>query len=164
MSKKLNTFASAIGNPQNTHIFTLVIPELSGLEVLIQSTSLPQEKLRKMTLHFQGEPISWPTVPEYEHNWSCKIPESEGAIVFRKYVAAREAIWNSQLGSLVFPLRGDIKIEMRDLNQVAVLGKILHGCWIMGLDNIEVDSSDPTKILTWSPTWHYDWSENLVLK
>lgn len=160
MSLRQAKFAEVLGNPLNTHNFLIRSKLLEGIEILVKSTTFPTEKMRNYTLHYLGETILYPAIPESSGTWACTIPESEAAIVFKKAVYEKGLIWNQKAGLLVPGVKTEIEVVSRDLQDKELFSVILHGAWIVGKDPVSVDNSSATVNWSWNLSFNYDWIED----
>ena len=141
MSNKTQAFLSVLGNPQNTHNFQVTVPQLSGIEILVSSTSFPTEKLRTITMYFQGEPVRFPTIPENEGIWNCGIPESESAKVFGRFMQHRGLIYNQRTGSFLPPVRQVIRVAARDLADNECFAVKMHGAFFIQRNAVDLENN-----------------------
>jgi len=165
MSTKQAQFAKVLGNPQNTHNFIIRAGKLlEGLEVLVQAASFPTEKMREYTLHYLGETILYPAMPETSGKWNCQIPESESALVFKKAVEQKGAIWQQHSGLLIPVIKTEIEVVSRDLQDVELYSVTLHGCWIVGKEPVAMSNATQTTNWVWDISFNYDWQEDNIIK
>lgn len=162
MSLKLNSFAQIITQPLNIHKFVVDIPGVTTAGIVVSSTSFPSEKLRYVTLHYQGEEIRYPTIPQNDHSWRFKVPESDSGEI-RRQLDSLKSSWNQKTGILLPSLWKAVTVTARDLQENLVFKVILHGAWMIGRDNVELNNSDPTRNWEWDYEMCYQWLEDVDL-
>lgn len=161
MSNKTAKFIAAITNPLTKHNFLVRTPLLEGVDVLVQATAFPSEKLRVLTLYYQGEPIRFPATPENEGTWSCQIPESETAIVFKKMAAEKGLIWKQKDGVLFPGNKTVIEVVARGLKDKELFSVKLHGSFILTRGNVDLSNQEAATGWIWNVTFSYDWIEDV---
>lgn len=161
MSNKQAKFQEVLGNPLNTHNFVIRMPKLLGdLTILVSSTTFPTEKMRAYVLHYMGETIMYPAQPETSGQWSCKVPESESALIFKKTVSLKKLLWNQKTGIPVPAAKTEIEVVARDMADKELFSCILHGCWIIGRDPVGLNNANATSNWEWDIAFNYDWIED----
>lgn len=163
MSLKAATFATTITNPMNTYNFQIVIPGVAdNITLCVQSTSFPARgKTRNVDLYVQGEKVSYPTLPENGGTWSFKIPDSDSGITRQTFKALLDEQYNEVTGEF-FPHKWkNIDVFALDQPGNSVHHVILHGAWIQGQDNINLDASNPGTAWQDTYTFYYNYVENV---
>lgn len=164
MSLKINAFIKKLGNPLTRHNFVVRSPLLGGMEMLVSSTTFPSEQMRDVILYYLGERIKWPTIPENSGVWNANIPEGEDGQVFVALGQQKGILWNQKLGILQPGIKSQIEVVARTVNDAEVFKVVLHGCYIKGPSDIDLDYMDPTQAWRWNWTFSFDWIENIELK
>lgn len=172
MSLKANTFTSFLGNPLNTHNFTVVIPALSDIQILVASTNFPTEQLQEYILWFQGERIKFPSLPTNSGNWTCTMPEGELAKVNNTFNSYMRKVYKQDTGALMFWAfvdKFDIEVYARGLRgtvtdannytDAPVLGVKMVGCFLKGRQDVNLANNAPTTNWVWTLQFSYDYLE-----
>lgn len=160
MSQKVAKMRAAIANPLNTHNFLVNIPEFGEYNFLVQSAALPGVSARSTQLFIAGEPVAWPTVPEYGHVWSCKLPENDAGTMRKLIDQLWAKYWDEKTGKMLVNALNPfqtISVTMRDLNDNPVFSFYLRNAWLEGWDDISLDQSQPATSAVWSLKFHYDY-------
>jgi hypothetical protein len=169
MSRKVNLFRAALGNPLTTHNFLVSCKSLLGTEVpmLVQSTSFPSERIREIVLYYLGERVKYPTIPENSGHWPCTVVDNELGTVFKQTIKAKGLLWEQESG-LVKGLQGglgaDMDVTMRTVNDEEVFSVVMHGCFFLGKDDVSLANNDPTNPFKWNLTFAYDWISDKAKK
>lgn len=166
MSRKIDVFRAALGNPLTRHNFIITIPHLentalSNVQILVQSTSLPSERLRDIILYYLGERIKYPTIPENSGEWSCNIPDNELGLAFETVMKEKGLYWKQKAGILLPGERENVKVTMRTVNDSPVFEVIMHNAYCKGRGDESLNNNDPTAVLSYNITWAYDWIEDV---
>lgn len=86
MSRKIDAFRQALGNPLTVHNFVVRLASVSdmdpNIEIIVQSTSLPSDQLQDVLLHYLGENVKFPTIPSNGGEWAVNIPDNEQGMAF----------------------------------------------------------------------------------
>lgn len=175
MSQKIQAFTQIITTPQNVHNFSLtfeqsgplmpqsLLDEFNAVSVIVQSTSMPSDQMRSTTLYAHGEEIRWPAVPQNSGNWGFNIPESDtgeiGAILQR----LRAELWDSRTGAMSANALQwfNVRVTANDLNSQANFSTLLHGCWLLGRQDVNLSQQDPVQNWKWDYQLRYQWLEVL---
>lgn len=163
MSLKLNAFATIITNPLNIHNFLVDIPGAPNGSIVVASSVFPSEKLREVKLHYQGEEIRYPTIAGNDGIWKVTVPEADSGIVRRELDSLKSKMWNQKTGIFVPQLWKAVTVTARNLQLEPVFKAILHGCWLLGRDQVTLDNSDPTKNWNWDYEFRFQWIEDVDL-
>ena len=163
MSVKINAYIEKLGNPLTRHNFVVRSPLLGGIEMLVASTTFPTEQMRDVTLYYLGERIKWPTIPENSGVWTVNVPEGEDGQVYVALGKQKGLIWNQKMGVLIPGVKSQIEVVARTVNDAEVFKVILHGGYIKGPSDVDLDNSDPTQAWRWNFTFSYDWIEDVPL-
>lgn len=176
MSIKATKFQELLGNPMNTFNFMVVITDpsdnLNKVQILVNSTTFPSEELQEFTCHFMGERVKFPSIPTNNGVWNCSVVEAEAAKVFDAFVGHYSKVYNQKTGQLSHismydkftvdiygcGLNGDIS-EGGD-NQKKV-GVRLHGAFLKGKGDVQLDNSNATGVWMWNFAFSYDWIEDI---
>jgi len=159
MSVKVQQFTSYITNPLNIHNFVVDIPGFD-YSIIVKSTTFPSERLREVVLHFQGEEIRYPTIPETSHTWNVAIDEDDSGIIRASMEKLKSKFYNQKTGLLVPQAWDDAIITARDLAGNPVFSCIMHGFWIKGRSDVNVNNADPTQNWAWDYQFIYQWIED----
>lgn len=162
MSFKVSTFANIITNPLNIHNFLVDIPDVD-LCIIVSASSFPSEKLRKIILYFQGEQVRYPTIPSNDGVWKIKIPENDDGKVRASLDALKSANYNQKTGYFTPNLWKNVTVTARDLSLNPVFQTIMHGVWLVGRDQVDLQNSDPTKNWEWDYEFCYTWLQDVDL-
>lgn len=172
MSLKASVFTSFLGNPLNTHNFTVVIPTLSDIQILVASTAFPTELLQEYVLYFQGERVKFPSIPTNSGNWQCTMPEGELAKVNNAYNEYMRKVYDQGTGALTFwslndkfdievyarGLRGTVQ-DANNYDDNKVLGVRMKGCFLKGRTDVSLNNNAPTQNWVWILLFSYDYLE-----
>lgn len=166
MSRKIDVFRQAIGNPLAIHNFTVTIPDFDGFEtpLTVQSTTFPAESLQEILLFYLGERVKWPTIATNSGTWSVSIPENEDGMAFHSVMQAKGYWWNYVNGKMLAGKTTNIDVTLRTVNDEEVFKVRLHNCWCKGRSDANLSSNSPTTPLQFNVTFSYDWIEDLSLK
>lgn len=166
MSRKIDTFRQALGNPLTIHNFVVRLAAVSDMEenveVIVQSTQLPSDQLQTIMLHYLGENVRFPTLPNNGGEWSVAIPDNEDGIAFVNTMKARK-MWFEQVTGVVVSQNAtglNIEVVLRTVNDSEVFKVILHNCYCIGRSSQNLDASQPTAPLIFNATFVYDWLED----
>ena len=175
MSQKIQAFTQIITTPQNVHNFSLtfeqsgplmpqsLLDEFNAVSVIVQSTSMPTDQMRATTLYAHGEEIRWPAVPHNSGNWWFNIPESDtgeiGAILQR----LRAELWDSRTGAMSANAMQwfNVRVTANDLNSQANFSTLLHGCWLLGRQDVSLSQQNPEQNWKWDYQLRFQWLEVL---
>lgn len=149
----------------NTHNFVVRIPGI-GLDVdmLVESTTYPSEQLQVVTLYTQGERIDYPTIPTNDHAWAITVPESDSGIVRRTLEGLKSEMYNQKTGLFTPSLWKNVHVFARDLQDQPRWHGILHGTWLEGHQNVNLNATQPTSPWKWDYRFHYQWIEEVTDK
>lgn len=159
MSLKVKTFTSIITNPLNIHNFVVDIPGFD-YSMLVASTVFPSEKLREVILHYQGEEIHYPTIPNNTHHWDVRLPENDDGKVRTALETIKARYYSQTAGTFTPQTWLNVPVYARDLNNNEVFHTILHGAWLQGRDDVQLDNSDPSKNWNWQYRFVFQWIED----
>lgn len=159
MSRKVQQFANVITQPLNIYNFAIEIPSIQFSNI-VQSTTFPSEKLRIMTLYTHGEKVQYPSIPENGGQWTIKIPENDSGLIRREFEALKSRCWNQMTGLLTPPKWFNISVSSRDLADNLVFSAVLHGCWIMGRNDVSLSNQDVSTSWAWDYVFMYQWLED----
>lgn len=160
MSRKCAEFTSYITNPLNVHNFVVDIPGFD-YSILVKSTSFPSEQLREVTLHYQGEEIRYPTIPETSHTWNISIDEDDSGLIRRALESLKQKYYDQKTGLMVPRFWDTVEVFARDLAGNLVFSCKLHGVWIKGRSDVSLNNSDPTQNWAWEYQFIYQWIEDV---
>lgn len=166
MSRKIDTFREALGNPLTIHNFVVRLAAVTNMhenvEVIVQSTQLPSDQLQTIMLHYLGENVRYPTMPNNGGEWSVAIPDNEQGIAFTNILKARNLWFQEITGVIVNQITTGLNIEvvMRTVNDSEVYKVILHNCYCIGRSTQNLDAGQPTASLIFNATFVYDWIED----
>lgn len=163
MSRKATAFAAVITNPLNIHNFQCYIPGVADEKtMIIESTNFPTEKFRMIRLWFQGEEVLYPGLPENDHSWKFRIPESDSVVVARVFKEIKDSMYNQKTGILSPTRFKDVEVRARDLNGNIVFSVVLHGAWLRGREAVQLTNNEPANSWKWDYEWIYDWIEDKI--
>ena len=167
MSRKINTFASFITQPLNVYNFQIRITSPTdkvdeSVLMVVESTKFPSEKLREMVLNYQGEKISYPAKPENGGTWTITVPEGDKAQVRKELDRLKNKQYDQKSGVMSPTTWYDVEVFHRDLQDNIVFSIVLHGCWLMGRNEIDLKTEDATSSVKWSYDFKYQWIEDKV--
>lgn len=160
MSVKVAQFANIITQPLNIHNFIVDIPGVD-VSILVSSTNFPSERLREITLWFQGEKVIYPSLPENDNHWKVKLPESDNGVVRRTLDSLKAKRYNQKTGIMTPDTWKTVTVSARDLEGNLVFQVLLHGAWLKGRDNVDLDNSDPSKNWNWDYEFVFQWIEDV---
>ena len=169
MSIKVAAFAKIITQPLNLYNFNITFDYSVGTDVkndldrimlVVQSTSFPSEKLRKIELYSYGEVVRYPTLPENEGSWKIKIPENDNGDIRSILDSLKTKIYDQKSGALTPPNKTTITVTSKDMADGEVFSVDLHGCWIQGRDSVELSSNNVTDSWNWDYNFVFDWIED----
>lgn len=165
MSRKANKFAAIITRPLNVYNFEIRIKSQADsvnedILLIVQSTSFPAETLQEMTLNFQGEKIIYPTKPANGGDWTITIPEGDKGQVRNELDRLKDAIYDQKTGTVMPTLWYDIEVFQKDLQENVVFSVVLHGCWMKGRNNQDLNTENVTANWSNQYTFHYTWIED----
>lgn len=169
MSRKIDAFRQALGNPLTVHNFVVRLASVSdqdpNVEVIVQSTTLPSDQLQDVLLHYLGENVKFPTIPSNGGEWAVNIPDNEEGIAFVNTLKARKMWYEPVTGRMVSmnATGKNIEVVMRTVNDDEVYKVVLHNCYCKGRDPQQLNAATPTQALTFNQTFSYDWLEDLGL-
>lgn len=175
MSHKVQTFTSIITTPANTHNFTIsfeqagplmpqsLLQEFNGLSLIVQSTSMPSDQMRSTMLYVDGEEIRYPAVPQNGGTWGFNIPEGESGMVGSLLGRIRRHLWDEKTGAMSASALQwfNVKVTSNDLNSHAAFSTLLHGCWIVGRQDVNMAQNAPETNWKWDYQVRYQWLEPL---
>lgn len=166
MSRKINTFASFITQPLNTYNFRISIKSLTdkvddNVTMVVESASVPSEKMRTMELSYQGEKISYPAKPELGGEWQITIPENDRASVKRELDRLKNKMYDQKTGMMSPSQWYTVEVHQLDLSDNIVFSCVLHGCWIVGRDSMNLKTDDVSTSYKWQYTFKYQWIEDI---
>ncbi len=167
MSRKIDVFRQALGNPLTIHNFVVRLAGVTNMEenveVIIQSTSLPSDQLQTVMLHYLGENVRFPTIPSNGGDWNVNIPDNEEGIAFVNVMKARKMWFEQVTGKMVNmdSTGNNIEVAVRTVNDNEVYKCILHNCYCVGRDPQQLNASSPTSPLTFNAQFVYDWIEDV---
>ena len=166
MTRKIQTFTGIITNPMNIHNFALSIPGFEDYSITVQSTSFPSDSLRQTRLYVAGEEIRYPTVAQNSGTWQFVVPETDDGTISSILDGIRSEIWNRLTGGLtVDPTQWrDIGVIARDLNSNESFEVILHGAWLAGRGDVQLNQATPETNWQWQYQFIYQWLENKNLR
>lgn len=159
MSRKVQQFANVITQPLNIYNFDISIPAINFSSV-VQASTFPSEKLQIMTLFTHGEQVQYPSIPKNGGQWQVTLPESDSGIIRREFEAIKSNMWNQKTGLLTPPKWYDISVIARDLADNPVFSGVLHGCWIMGRNDVNLNAQDVQTSWKWDYMFIYQWLED----
>lgn len=160
MSLKVNQFAAVITNPLNIHNFAVSIPDADIASLIVSSSAFPTEKLQEIKLYFQGEEIIYPTIAKNDHSWKIKVPENDDGKVRAELDKLKSKFWNQKTGIFIPNTWSNVIVNARDLAQNIVFSTILHGAWLVGREQVELQNNDATKNWEWDYEFRYQWLED----
>lgn len=160
MSLKVNTFANIITNPLNIHNFIVDIPGVTNGSIVVASASFPSEKLQKVILHYQGEEVRYPTIPKNSGEWKVKVPETDSGLIKSELDALKSNKYSQKTGIFTPTLWEDVEVTSRDLEGNTVFSVVMHGTWLVGREQVELNNADPTKNWEWDYEFCYQWLED----
>ena len=164
MSLKAQEFANIIVQPANTYNFIVDIPGVA-MDLLVESTSYPAEKLGTTSLHYQGEEVPYPVIPKMAGKWSVKVPESDTGIVRESFDAIKSKHWNQKTGLLnPVGIYRDITVTARDMADNHIFKVVLHRAFILGRNQVQLDNSRPEGTWHWDYEFQYTWIEDISEK
>lgn len=175
MSRKIQTFTSIITTPANTHNFTLsfeqsgplmsqsLLDEFNAISLIVQSTTMPSDTMRSTQLYMHGEEIRYPAVPTNNGTWSFRIPEGESGMVGSILGRIRRQLWDEKTGAMSASALQwfNIKVTANDLNTEAAFSTLLHGCWLVGRNEVALAQNAPETNWQWDYQVRYQWLEPL---
>lgn len=165
MSIKVPQFTRIITNPLNTHNFLVYIDEKDlsedSLLLVVSSTTFPSEKMRKTNLHFQGEEIRYPAIPENSGSWSVTIPENEDGKMYKAFTKLKARTYDQKSGKIKTRKWNTAYIIPRNLNDEVPFAVKLHGVWIMGHNPVNLNNSDPSSNWNFEFEFCYQWIEDV---
>lgn len=159
MSRKAQQFANIITQPLNIYNFLINIPAISFSNV-VQSSVFPSEQLQTMSLFTQGEEVRYPTKPKNGGQWPINIPEADSGIMRREFEALKSAVYDQRRGIILPTKWYDINVTSRDEADNPVFSAILHGCWILGRQNVNLNAQNVTDSWKWDYLFIYQWLED----
>ena len=118
------------------------------------------EKLQKVTLHFQGEEVRYPTIPKNDGVWKVKVPETDSGVIKKELDALKSKLYSQKTSIFTPKLWTDVNVTARDLEGNEVFRVVLHGVWLVGRETVELNNSDPTKNWEWDYEFCYQWIED----
>ena len=163
MSRKTSAFAKIITQPLNLYNFVVEIigqPTINEKLLVVQSTSFPTEKMREIELWANGEKVRYPGIPENDGNWKIKIPENDDGSIRELLDKYKASMFDQKTGILTPPLRYDISVTSRDLNNKPIFQVILKECWLKGRESVELSAGEVTGTWNWDYTFVYNWIED----
>lgn len=160
MSLKVNQFAGVITNPLNIHNFAVSIPDADIASLIVAAASFPTEKLQEVKLYFQGEEIVYPTIAKNDHSWKIKVPENDDGKVRAELDRLKSKSWNQKTGIFIPASWSNVSVFARDLAGNVVFSTILHGAWLLGRDQVDLQNNDATKNWEWDYEFRYQWLED----
>lgn len=165
MSRCINKFASVITQPLNIYNFKIVIKNIvdevnQDILLTVQSTSFPAETLRETTLNFKGEEIHYPAKPTTGGDWTFTIPENDKGSIAMELDRLKHATYDQKTGVMTPQLWYNVEVMQLDLSDNIVKSAILHGCWLKGRDNTNLDTSNVTNSWSNTYTFRYTWLED----
>lgn len=167
MSRKIDAFRQALGNPLTVHNFVVRLAAVSdmdpNIEIIVQSTSLPSDQLQDVLLHYLGENVKFPTIPSNGGEWAVNIPDNEQGMAFVNVLKARKMWFEPVTGKMVSmnATGKNIEVVMRTVNDSEVYKVVLHNCYCKGRDTQQLNAATPTQALTYNATFSYDWVEDV---
>ena len=166
MSRKINTFASFITQPLNVYNFEIRIKSINDkvdetVLMVVKSTSIPTEKMRKMEKYFQGEKITYQAKPEVGGEWTISLPEGDRAQVKKELDRLKHKCYDQRTGMLTPQPWYNIEVYQKDLQDNIVLSVLLHGCWLVGRNDQQLKTEDVSSSYEWSYTFQYQWIEDI---
>jgi hypothetical protein len=175
MSQKIQAFTQIITTPQNVHNFSLtfeqsgplmpqsLLNEFNAVSVIVQSTSMPSDQMRSTTLYAHGEEIRWPAVPQNSGNWGFNIPESDTGAIGVILQRLRTELWDPRTGALSANALQwfNVRVTANDLNSQANFSTLLHGCWLLGRQDVNLSQQNPEQNWKWDYQLRYQWLEVL---
>jgi len=166
MSRKINGFASFLTQPLNVYNFEIRIKSISdkvdeNVLMVVKSTSIPAEKMRKMTQTYQGETISYMAKPDASGEWTFTLPEGDRAQVKKELDRLKHRCYNQDTGMLTPQPWYNVEVYQKDLQDNIVLGVVLHGAWLVGRNSQNLDTADVTKSYEWTYTFQYQWLKDI---
>lgn len=170
MSIKAVKFQEMIGNPMNTFNFKVLIQSkfISKVQIMVASTSFPNQQLQDFVLWFQGERVKFPSIPTNSGQWSCTMPEGEYQKVTEALQGHMQAQYNNETGALTYWAsidKFDIEVypcQLRDVDMANPLyGVRLKGCYFKGTEDVSLDNSNPTGNWVYTLQFSYDYLETI---
>lgn len=144
----------------NTHNFVVRIPDINlDVDLLVESTQYPSEQLQEVVLHTQGEEVRYPTIPSNQHTWSVKVPESDSGVVRNTLEQLKTSMYNQKTGLFTPSLWKNVHVFARDLADQPRWHVILHGVWMKGHDQVDLNNDQPTQAWKWQYQFIYQWLE-----
>lgn len=165
MSRKIETFKSFIANPLNTHNFLVQIPGFEERNIIVQSTTYPNEQLQTTSLYVAGEQIRYPTIAQVGGTWAVRVPENDYGATREFFDSLVAQMWDQKSGAFYPDSWMDIAVYARDLVDTPVFGVLLHGSWIMGRSQaVQLAANAPTTNWQWDYQFTYNWIEDIKAK
>lgn len=166
MSIKISTFTNVISNPMNTHNFALDIPGFEDYAITVQSTTFPSEQFRTTVLYMDGEEVRYPTIPQNSGTWGFNVPETDDGSIGAALNAIKAQMWNQKSGAFTpdISLWRDITVTCRDLNSVESFCVVLHGAWLQGHNDIQLNKQSVETNFRYDWVVRYQWLEDLNLR
>ncbi len=169
MSRKVDLFKSNFGSPLTINNFLVEVPALPGkdgerVSVIVQATSMPQEKLRVTNVVYFGENIGYPAIPENSHRWRVSIPENTEGMSFKTCMKARNLWYEQYSGMLLVPTSLGQTINVKMIDPVTgdmIFGVKLWNAFILGIEPLDLRSDGATTPLILNAEFYYDWIQNL---
>lgn len=148
--------------PLNTYNF---VCDINGIDesILVSSTTFPTESLQEMEMFFQGEKVSFPTLPANGGDWAFNVPESDNGHIDAVFDKLKSDMWDQKTGMFNPKKWFDVTVSARDQAKNLVFQVILHGCWMKGKDPVSLDNSATTTPWKWNYHLHYTWIQDVKL-
>lgn len=155
MSRKVNQFASYLTQPLNVYNFQIRITSPTDkvdetVLMVVSSTKFPSEKMRKMEKYYQGEKITFAAKPDSSGTWTITVPEGDKGQTRRELDRLKNKQYDQKTGMLTPTPWYDIEVFHRDLQDNIVFSVVLHGCWLLGRDGIDLKTQDVTSSVDWN--------------
>ena len=175
MSQKIQTFTQIITTPANIHNFGIsfeqsgplmpqsLLDEFNDVSMIVQSTSMPSDNMRTTSLWMHGEEVRYAAVPQNSGQWGFNIPESEDGAIASILERIRQHLWDERTGAMSASALQwfNIRITSNDLNTQASFSTLLHGCWLIGRNDVQMSMQSPEQNWKWDYMVRYQWLEKL---
>lgn len=164
MSRKVDQFRTSFGSPLTVNNFEISIPNMNDkIDVIAQSATFPGTKLRVVDMHYFGETLGYPALPDYQRRWKVTIPENLNGDTFAAIKKSMNLWYEQYTGLLLLPTSIGQNIDVRMINPEndrEIFKVKLWNAFIIGYDDIVLDAGGSTTPMMFNVEFYYDWVQN----
>lgn len=157
MSYRVAAFTVANPQPQTLCNYVVQIPGIISSPIIVESAIFPQEQFGEVATYYRGEPINHQTRPQAPGTWNCVMTENILGTVGRGLRQLQYNYKDPVTNKLQSPPIDIFIAPMTGTTPLPMYGQaiILKGCWLIGLDDVNLASQAATDPWKWNVRFKY---------